>query len=255
MGCKSSTLAFSTPEIRLKRCGLEKYDKIYEEAEIIIAEVLSAHVRLAEAADNFALLTGATSGGDFQLCYGLLALVIAAIAQAHGDWNDIDLSFSEQLPGIYMNVQEPDLVQAMEAWTRLCNTLLTSLEVVTRHKFTLCRILKDTRLAADYMAKDAFDDNTPISTFRGHEDVALENDQMVQTANNAFQNLSLSIIEIAQEATYTIEGISAFDDPSTLRKIAKKAEDAGRTAPNQVLQLTYRDLEGLVQEYKQTHGL
>lgn len=255
MGCKSSTLAYPTHDVKLARSGLAKYDQMYEQAEGVIAEVMSAYTQVVMAVDNFAVLTGVTTGGDHSLCYGLLAVVISAIAVSHGDWNDVGLSFSNKLPGIYMEVEDRGLLDAMEAWGQLCDVLQSSLTVVSKHKLTLCEILKGARLAADYMAKDAFEDKTPISVFRGHESVALENDRTIQTANSIFQNLALSISEIVQETTHTIEGLCDFKDPAVLRKIARKAEDANRTAPNQVLGVVAADLEALVRDYKQEQGI
>lgn len=255
MGCRSSTLAVPTHDIKLARSGLEKYDQLYERAEGIIAEVMAAYTRVVVAVDNFGLHTGITGGAEHPLSYGLLAVVISAIAISRGDWNEIGLSFSNKLPGIYMEVEDHGLLDAMEAWEKLCEALQSGLAVVSQHKLTLCEILKGSRLAADYMAKDAFDDNTPITVFSGHESVALENDRSIQLANAVFQNLALSISEIVQETTYTIEGLCAFKDPSLLRKIAKKAEDANRTAPNQVLMAVAADLEALVRDYRQEHGL
>ena len=255
MGCKSSTLAYPTHDVKLARSGLAKYDQVYEQAEGVIAEVMGAYTRLVMAVDNFAVLTGVTAGADHSLCYGLLAVVISAIAISHGDWNDVGLSFSNKLPGIYMEVEDRGLLEVMEAWGTLCEVLQSSLAVVSKHKLTLCEILKGARLAADYMAKDAFSDETPISVFSGQESVALENDRAVQIANSVFQNLALSISEIVQETTHTIEGICAFKDPAALRKIARKAEDANRTAPNQVLAVVAADLEVLVQGYKQEQGI
>ena len=257
MGCKSSSLSYVTKDFALQRSGVPKFDAWFEEAEETVRKVIEAMAKISQAFDNFAMHTGMTAGHDHSLCFGILAMVCSAIATTHGNWNEVNLQFSDFMPGISMDASEYDskLQDTCVAWYELSTALIEGQQAVEHNKYKLCEVLKKTRLAADYMAKDAFDNGTEISTFRSQESVAEENDRIVQQANGTFQNLALTIIEICQEAAFTIEGLCAYPDLSVLRKIARKAEEPNRAAPHLILQAIFPDLENLVREYKQKKGL